>query len=81
MIYKHVCIGLGLLLVTLWGCQMPTALRQKDKQANAYIEQAQAFENQGNHVEALEQYKLAQTVAPNDPAIADSIKRIEKTTG
>jgi tetratricopeptide (TPR) repeat protein len=78
MIYKHVCIGLGLLLVILWGCQMPTALRQKDKQANAYIEQAQAFENQGNHVEALEQYKLAQTVAPNDPAIADSIKRIEK---
>jgi hypothetical protein len=49
MIYKHVCIGLGLLLVILWGCQMPTALRQKDKQANAYIEQAQAFENQGNH--------------------------------
>jgi hypothetical protein len=29
-------------------------------------------------LEALEQYKLAQTVAPNEPAIADSIKRIEK---
>ena len=54
---KHVWFGLGLLLLVLWGCQTPQGPRGKDKQANAYIEQAQAYENQGNLVEALEQYK------------------------
>jgi len=74
---KHVCIGLGFLLVILWGCQTPQAPREKDKQANAYIEQAQAFENQGNLVEALEQYKLAQTIDPNEPLLDQSINRVE----
>ena len=77
MKFKDVCIGLGLLLFVLWGCQTPQAPREKDKQANAYIEQAQAFENQGNLVEALEQYKLAQTVDPNEPLITESINRVE----
>lgn len=78
MKYKYVCTGLGLFLMILWGCQTVMAPRQKDKQANAYIEQAQAFENQGNPIEALEQYKLAQTIAPNEAVITDSINRVEK---
>ena len=79
MKHKHACVGLGLLLIILWGCQtVPQAPREKNKQANAYIEQAQAFESQGNLVEALEQYKLAQTIDPNEPVISDSIDRLEK---
>jgi tetratricopeptide (TPR) repeat protein len=74
---KHVWFGLGLLLFVLWGCQTPQAPRGKDKQANAYIEQAQAFENQGNLVDALEQYKLAQTINPNEPLITESVNRVE----
>jgi tetratricopeptide (TPR) repeat protein len=75
---KHVCVGLGLLLIITWGCQTAQAPREKDKQANAYIEQAQAYEGQGNLVEALEQYKLAQTIEPDEPVITDSINRVEK---
>ena len=78
MKHKHVCVGLGLLLIIFWGCQTPQTPREKDKQANAYIEQAQAYEGQGNLVEALEQYKLAQTIDPNEPVITDSINRLEK---
>ena len=54
MKHKHACVGLGLLLLLFWGCQTAQAPREKDKQANAYIEQAQAYEGQGNLVEALE---------------------------
>ncbi|MBC2713109.1 MAG: tetratricopeptide repeat protein [Desulfosarcina sp.] len=75
---KHICVWLGLSLMTLLGCQASQAPREKDKQANAYIEQAQAYESQGNLVEALEQYKLAQTIDPNEPVITDSVNRIEK---
>ncbi|BBO67180.1 hypothetical protein DSCA_11100 [Desulfosarcina alkanivorans] len=75
---KHLCIGLGLLLLIMWGCQTPQAPREKDKQANAYIEQAHAYEAQGNLVEALEQYKLAGTIEPDETIIIDSIERLEK---
>ena len=76
---KHVCVGLGLLLMIIWGCQTSQqAPREMDKQANAYIEQAQAYESQGNLVEALEQYKIAQTIDPKEPVITDSINRLEK---
>ena len=74
---KHVCVGLGLLLMLLWGCQTAQAPREKDKQANAYIEQAQAYEIQGNLVEALEQFKLAQTIDPNDAFVNENIQRLE----
>jgi len=75
---KHIFVGLGLSLMILWGCQASQAPREKDKQANAYIQQAQAYESQGNLVEALEQYKLAQTIDPNEPVITDGINRLEK---
>ena len=78
MKHKHVCVGLGLLIVLLWGCQAAQAPREKDKQANAYIEQAQAYESQGNLVEALEQFKLAQTIAPEEPVVNEGIQRLEK---
>ena len=79
MNYKRVCAGLGLLLIILWGgCQTAQTPREKDRQAKAYIEQAQAFENQGNLVEALEQFKLAQTIDPDDAVVTAGITRLEK---
>ena len=75
---KHACVGLGVLLIILWGCQASQAPREKDKQANAYVQQAQAYESQGNLVEALEQYKLAQTIEPNEPVITEGIKRLDQ---
>ncbi len=78
MINKYICIGWGLLLISLWGCQASQATREKDQQAKAYIEQAQAYESQGNLVEALEQYNLAQTIDPNEPVIIDGINRLGK---
>lgn len=78
MIDKRVTIGFALLLALFWGCQTTTqAPMEKDKQANAYVTQAQAYESQGNLVEALEQYKLAQAMDPDEPMISDSISRIE----
>jgi tetratricopeptide (TPR) repeat protein len=78
MKYNHVCVGLGLLLILLWGCQTAQAPRERNKQANAYIEQAQAYESQGNLVEALEQFKLAQTIAPDDAFVNEGVARLEK---
>jgi len=75
---KHVCVGLGLFLAIILGCQASQAPRGKDKQANAYIQQAQAYESQGNLVEALAQYKLAQTLAPNEPVVTEGIIRLEQ---
>jgi tetratricopeptide (TPR) repeat protein len=75
---KHVCAGLGLLLILVWGCQTAQTPRQRDKQANAYVEQAQAYESQGNLVEALEQFKLAQTIAPDDAVVNEGVGRLEK---
>ncbi len=77
MKHKNVCAGLGFLLVVLCGCQASQSPREMDKQAKAYIQQAQAYESQGNLVEALEQYKLAQTIDPGEPVITDGINRLE----
>ncbi len=77
MKHKHICAGLGFLLVVLSGCQASQAPREMDKQAKAYIQQAQAYESQGNLAEALEQYRLAQTINPGDPVITDGIARLE----
>ena len=77
MKHKHACIGLGLLLLLFWGCQTAQAPREKDNQANTYIEQAQAYESQGNLVEALEQFKLAQTIAPDEPVVTEGVQRLE----
>ncbi len=75
---KHVCAGLGLLLILLLGCQSAQSPREREKQANAYIAQAQAYESQGNLVEALEQFKLAQTIAPDDAVANEGVNRLEK---
>ena len=77
MKHKNVCAGLGFLLVILCGCQASQSHREMDKQAKAYIQQAQAYESQGNLVEALEQLKLAQTIDPGEPVITDGINRLE----
>lgn len=76
---KYVCVGLGLLLLICWGCQTAQQTpREKNKQANAYIEKAQAYESQGNLLEALEQFKLAQTIDPDNAVINQGIQRLEK---
>jgi len=75
MEHKYLIAGLGVILLVLSGCQ---ASRGLDKQANAYIEQAQAYESQGNPLKALEQFKLAQTIAPEEPVVTEGIQRIEK---
>ncbi len=75
---KYVCVGLGVLLMVFWGCQASKAPQEIDKQANAYVQQAQAYESQGNLVEALEQFKLAQTINPDEPVITDGIKRLDQ---
>ncbi|PIE66983.1 MAG: hypothetical protein CSA23_06230 [Deltaproteobacteria bacterium] len=78
MIHRHLFVGLGLILLVTGGCQTAQAPREKDKQANAYLEQAQAYESQGNLVEALEQYKLAKTTEPDQPVITERIQRLEE---
>jgi tetratricopeptide (TPR) repeat protein len=78
MKHKYLSAGLGVILFLLLGCQASQTPRELDKQANAYIEQAQAYENQGNLLEALEQFKLAQTIAPEEPVVSEGIQRIEK---
>ncbi|MFO7713060.1 LysM peptidoglycan-binding domain-containing protein [Desulfosarcina sp.] len=78
MKHKHICAGMGLILMVLWSCQPFRAPREMSKQAKTYIEQAQAYESQGNPVEALEQFKLAQTIDPQEPIVIESITRLEK---
>ncbi|WP_054689834.1 LysM peptidoglycan-binding domain-containing protein [Desulfosarcina cetonica] len=64
------------MLLFLLGCQAAVS-RDADQQANTYIEKAQAFESQNHWVEALEQYKLAQTIDPHLAPVNDAIVRIE----
>jgi len=78
MKHKYLSAGLGVILLILFGCQASQAPREMDKQANAYIEQAQAYEGQGNLLEALEQFKLAQTIAPEESVVTEGIQRLEK---
>lgn len=78
MKHKYLSAGLGVILFLLLGCQASQTPRELDKQANAYIEKAQAYENQGNLLEALEQFKLAQTIAPEEPVVSEGILRLEK---
>jgi len=77
MKHEYLIAGLGVILLIFLGCQASKAPRELDKQANAYIEQAQAYESQGNLLEALEQFKLAQTIAPEEPVVTEGIQRIE----
>lgn len=75
---KHKCLSLGgiLMLLFLLGCQAAVS-READQQADTYIEKAQAFESQNHWVEALDQYKLAQTIDPHRAPVNDAIVRIE----
>jgi tetratricopeptide (TPR) repeat protein len=79
MMNTRAFIGLAILLLILSGCQTTgQAPREQDKQANNYLLQAQAYESEGNLVDALEQYKLAQTMDPDTPLVAESIQRVEQ---
>lgn len=78
MRHEYLSAVLGMILLVLLGCQASQAPRERDKQANAYIDQAQAYESQGNLVEALEQFKLAQTITPEETVVTEGIQRLEK---
>ena len=80
---KHRSICLGAVLLLIGGCQsvMKSSSRDTDKQAASYIEQAQLLENEGKPVEALAQFKLAQTITPDDPLVKDGIQRLESQLG
>ena len=75
---KYAWVGLGWLLMTLCGCQTVLAPLGLQKSSKAYIEQAKKDESRGDLVAALEQYKRAQTVDPNQPQVNDRIKSLEK---
>jgi tetratricopeptide (TPR) repeat protein len=75
---KYAWVGLGWLLITLCGCQTILAPLGLQKSSKAYIEQARKDESRGDLVAALEQYKRAQTIDPNQPQVNDRIKSLEK---
>jgi len=75
-------LGLDILLVVMiGGCagiqEKPTAFGGT-KLAQAYLQQGQHYENQGDLVEALKQYKLALTVDPGNRELAEKSSRLEE---
>ena len=78
MTNKYLYAVVVIVLTTLLACQNFQMPFQKDKQIKTYIEKAQAFETEGNYVKALEQYKLAQTIDPDQQDINDNVKRLKE---
>jgi tetratricopeptide (TPR) repeat protein len=74
-------LGLGVLLVMIAGCagiqEKPTAVRDTDT-AQTYLQKGQHYENQGDLVEALKQYKLALTVDPGNRELAEKSSLLEE---
>lgn len=77
---KHNYLYAAVIFIStiLLACQTIQVPFLKDSQVKAYVEKAQAFETQEKYVEALEQYKLAQTMDPDQPDITDNVARLEK---
>jgi tetratricopeptide (TPR) repeat protein len=74
-------LGLGVLLVMIAGCagiqEKPTAVRDTNL-AQTYLQKGQHYENQGDLVEALKQYKLALTVDPGNRELAEKSSQLEE---
>ena len=70
-------LGIGLLFIFLSGCAQPT-VKPPEPVTNQYMVKAQEYEAKGDLVEALEQYKLALTVDPENQAAKEKRKKIEQ---
>jgi tetratricopeptide (TPR) repeat protein len=77
---RYMLFLLGFTLA-LAGCatpkQEPAATAPPREDAQGYLRSAQEYEKKGDLVEALRQYKLARTVAPEDPTAREGIARVE----
>jgi len=70
-------LGIGLLIVLVSGCAQPT-IKPPEPITNQYMIEAQEYEAKGDLVEALEQYKLALTVDPENQAAKEKRTKIEQ---
>jgi tetratricopeptide (TPR) repeat protein len=68
-------IGAILLAILMNGCA--TTGPGTAPKTNKYIAQAQEYEAEGEILEALEQYKLALTVEPDNPVATEKVGQIE----
>jgi tetratricopeptide (TPR) repeat protein len=69
-------IGVLLMLAIVAGCVKP-ATKSPQQRANEYTAKAQEYETNGDLVEALEQYKLALTVDPQNQLANEKSTAIE----
>lgn len=70
-------LGIGLLIILVSGCAQPT-IKPPEPITNQYTVKAQEYEAKGDLVEALEQYKLALTVDPENQAAKEKRTKIEQ---
>jgi tetratricopeptide (TPR) repeat protein len=68
-------LGIGLLTVLIGGCAQPT-IKPPEPITDQYMVKAQEYEAKGDLVEALEQYKLALTVDPENQAAKEKRAKI-----
>ncbi|UCE56511.1 MAG: LysM peptidoglycan-binding domain-containing protein [Desulfobacterales bacterium] len=76
MKFKTGIIGIVLLITIVVGCGK-AGVKSPKKLANQYTAQGQEYEAKGDLVEALEQYKLALTVDPQNQLARDKSSKIE----
>ena len=70
-------LSIGLLVIFFSGCAQPT-IKPSEPILNQYMVEAQKYEAKGDLVEALEQYKLALTVDPENQAAKEKRTKIEQ---
>ena len=68
-------LGISLLIVLISGCAQPT-IKPPEPITDQYMVKAQEYEAKGDLVEALEQYKLALTVDPENQAAKEKRAKI-----
>ena len=70
-------LAIGLLIALVSGCAQPT-IKPPEPIPNQYMVEAQKYEAKGDLVEALEQYKLALTLDPENQAAKEKRTKIEQ---
>lgn len=76
MKFKTGIIGIVILITIVVGCGK-LGVKSPKQLANQYMAQGQEYEAKGDLVEALEQYKLALTVDPQNQLARDKSSKIE----
>ena len=74
---KRGIIGVVILLIVIVGCAQPAVKRQPDL-AEQYTAKAAEYEAKGDLIEALEQYRLAVTVDPENQLAQEKSAEIEQ---